>query len=323
MKLRTIVYLDQNYLSNLAKARYCLMKDKNQAEFWRQLFEDLQNAVCSDLIRIPMSEFHEIETSLNTKIQGAIKDTLIQLSVGFQFRDSHSILEGQISDAIAQFGGIKLTSNHHPIFQSDPNATAKDRLKDMIIKRGTISLNSYLVADPDYIRKLKVRFVNLIKQSLEKRIDIKECTTSSILASKLDWLSSSLKNDLDMWTHIIEDIKRLGIQESVINDYWSTGKLLDIPFIDIFSSLFAVLYLKYKKGGQNIKESDLWDISALATVLPYCSIVTTDKTMKEIVVRELKYNKTYNAEIFSCTEKDSIALHNKIRQLLGTNQLPY
>lgn len=322
MKSHTIVYLDQNYLSNLAKARYCPVKDENQAEFWRQLFEDLQNAVCSDLIRIPMSEFHEIETSLNTKIQGAIKDTLIQLSGGFQFRDSHSILEWQIIYAITQFRGMKLTSNCHPVFQSDPNATVKDRFKDMIIKRGTISLTSYLVADPDYIRKLKVRFVNLIKQSLEKWPDIEKCTTSSILASKLDWISSSLTSDPDMWAHIVQDIKRLGIQESVINDYWSTGKLLDIPFIDIFSSLVAVLYLKCKKGGQNIKESDLFDISVLATVLPYCSIVTMDKTMKEIVVRELKYNKTYNAEIFSCTKKDSIALHNRIRQLLNTNQTP-
>lgn len=102
MESHTIVYLDQNYLSNRAKARYCRTRDENQAKFWCQFFEDLQNAVFSDLIRIPMSEFHEIET-LDIDIQGAIKDTLTQLSVGFQFRDSHSILEHQIIDAITQF----------------------------------------------------------------------------------------------------------------------------------------------------------------------------------------------------------------------------
>ncbi len=320
MKSYTIVYLDQNYLSNLTKARYCLMKDETQAKLWRQLYVDLQKAVTNDLVRIPMSEFHEIETSLDKRIEASIKDTLGQLSIGFQFRDSHSILEWQIKDAITQFGGMKLTSNHHPIFQSDPTVTVKDRVKDMVIERGTISLNSYIVADPVYIRKLKVHFANLIKQSLEKWTDINECTASSILESKLDWLSNSLINDLDMWTHIIEDIERLGIQESVINDFWATGKLLDIPFIDIFSSLFAV-YLKCKKGVQDIEKGDLYDIPIVATILPYCNIVTTDKFMKNIVVRELKYNKTYNAEIFSCTQKDRIALHDRIRQLLNTNQL--
>lgn len=321
MKSHTIVYLDQNYLSNLAKARYCLMKDENQAKFWRQFFEDLQNAVFSDSIRIPMSEFHEIET-LDIDIQGAIKNTLAQLSIGFQFKDWHSILEWQIIDAVTQFSGMKLTSNYHPVFQSDPNTAVKDRFKDMIINRGTISLTSYWVADPNSIRELKVRFVNLIKQSLEKWPDIQNCSSSLVLASKLNWLSSSLISKPYFWYHIVQDITRLGIQESVINDYWITGKILDIPFIDVFSSLFAVLYLKYKKGGQNVKEGDLFDISALATVLPYCSIVTTDKSMKEIVVHDLKYNKKYKAEIFSCTKKDRIDLHNRIKQLLNTNQIP-
>ena len=314
MSPHTIVYLDQNYLSNMAKARHGFMKDEDEATFWRSLFDDLKKAV-SDSIIIPMSEFHEIETSLNTKIQVAIKDTLIQLSGEFQFRDSHSILEWQIIDAITQFGGMKLTSNYHPIFQSDPNIPIKDRFKDMIIKRGTISLTSYLVAAPNSIRELKVRFVNLIKQSLEKWPDIQNCSSSSVLASKLDWLSSSLTNDPDMWAHIIQDIEGLGIQESVINDYWSTGKLLDIPFIDIFSSLVAILYLKYKKGGQNIKKSDLFDISALATVLPYCSIVTTDKSMKEILVNRLHFDDKYKAMIFSATKTDRLAFQEFIREL--------
>jgi len=314
MKSHTIVYLDQNYLSNLAKARYCLMKDENQAKFWRQFFEDLQNAVFSDSIRIPMSEFHEIET-LDIDIQGAIKNTLAQLSIGFQFKDWHSILEWQIIDAVTQFSGMKLTSNYHPVFQSDPNTAVKDRFKDMIINRGTISLTSYWVADPNSIRELKVRFVNLIKQSLEKWPDIQNCSSRLVLASKLDWLSSSLTSDPDMWSHIVQDITGLGIQESVINDYWITGKLLDIPFIDIFSSLVAVLYLKYKKGGQNVKESDLFDISALATVLPYCSIVTTDKSMKEILVNRLHFDDKYKAMIFSATKTDRLAFQEFIREL--------
>lgn len=315
MSPQPIVYLDQNYLSNMAKARHGFMKDEGEAIFWRSLFDDLKKAVCSDSIRIPMSEFHEIETSLNTKIQVAIKDTLIQLSGEFQFQDSHSILEWQIEAAITQFGGRTLTSNYHPIFQSNPNIPIKDRFKDMIKKRGTISLTSYQVADPDYVRELKVRFVNLIEQSLEKCSDIENCSPNLILSSKIDWLSSSLINDPDMWAHIIQDIEGLDIQESVINDYWNTGKLLDTPFIDIFSSLFAILYFKYKKGGQSIKRSDLFDIKILATVLPYCSIVTTDKSMKEILVNRLHFDDKYKAMIFVATKTDRLAFQKFVREL--------
>ena len=314
MSPHIIVYLDQNYLSNMAKARGGHIKDRDHAKFWHSLFDDLKKAVFSDSIRIPMSEFHEIET-LDIGIQGAIKNTLAQLSIGFQFKDWHSILEWQIIDAVTQFSGMKLTSNYHPVFQSDPNTAVKDRFKDMIINRGTISLTSYWVADPNYIRELKVRFVNLIKQSLGKWPDIENCSPNLILSSKFDWLSNSLTNDPDMWAHIIQDIEGLGIQESVINDYWSTGKLLDIPFIDIFPSLVAILYLKYKKGGQNIKKSDLFDIKALATVLPYCSIVTTDKSMKEILVNILHFDDKYKAKIFSAGQKDRLAFREFIREL--------
>ncbi len=44
MSPHTIVYLDQNYLSNIAKARHGCMKDEGEATFWRSLFDDLKKA---------------------------------------------------------------------------------------------------------------------------------------------------------------------------------------------------------------------------------------------------------------------------------------
>ena len=69
MNLHTIVYLDQNYLSNMAKAQYGFIKDKDEAIFWLSLFDDLKKAVLTGRIVCPESEFHEAEAMFDKRLE--------------------------------------------------------------------------------------------------------------------------------------------------------------------------------------------------------------------------------------------------------------
>ena len=61
MNSHTIIYLDQNYVSYMAKARIGRIKDDDQAKFWLSLFDNLKKAVLADKIACPESDFHSTE----------------------------------------------------------------------------------------------------------------------------------------------------------------------------------------------------------------------------------------------------------------------
>ena len=77
--MHTIVYLDQNYLSNMAIARHGFMKDE-EAVFWSSLFDDLKTAVLADKIACPASEFHSTEAMYDTRLEEPIREVIDELS---------------------------------------------------------------------------------------------------------------------------------------------------------------------------------------------------------------------------------------------------
>ena len=95
--------------------------------------------------------------------------------------------------------------------------------------------------------------------------------------------------------------------------FFDSKELFNSPFIDILCSISQSLqYHHYEREPQN---SDLRDIAILASVLPYCDIVTTDSFMKEVVVKTLHLDKKYNCEVFAANRKDREAFQKLIREL--------
>lgn len=85
-----------------------------------------------------------------------------------------------------------------------------------------------------------------------------------------------------------------------------------VPLINIFCSLWASTIIheqtrKYKCG-------DLLDIVALACVIPYCQIITTDTNMKNILGR-LRLDKKYGVSVYAPTDKDLCALEEVLSRL--------
>jgi hypothetical protein len=85
-----------------------------------------------------------------------------------------------------------------------------------------------------------------------------------------------------------------------------------IPYYDIFCSLEAG-FIAYKPE-RNPRESDPYDFAALASVLPYVDIVTTDSAMKDMLI-QLGLHTRYQAEVFSARESDVRELLERLRTL--------
>lgn len=95
--------------------------------------------------------------------------------------------------------------------------------------------------------------------------------------------------------------------------FFSSDELFNIPFIDVFCSLNAAQVAYHPN--RIPRGSDLDDITILATVIPYCDVVTTDKFMKELLVNTLHFHKKYKCQIFSASLEDRQLLKEFVEKI--------
>lgn len=99
-----------------------------------------------------------------------------------------------------------------------------------------------------------------------------------------------------------------------IGEFLRSEQMAQTPFIDIHSSLVAGMITD--TSGRKVQGSDLEDVLAISTVLPYCDILATDRYMKHLVCT-LRLDDQYKAKVFSAAQLDAVALTSLVRDLPG------
>jgi hypothetical protein len=121
------------------------------------------------------------------------------------------------------------------------------------------------------------------------------------------------ENEAAKFVEMLEKLAKLtsiGINKFT---FFDSSELLSIPFIDIFCSICeAQTYYHFTRTPQN---SDNRDFAILATVVPYCDIVTTDRFMKEVLVKTLHFDENYKCKIFSGSQNDPQTLQQLIKEI--------
>ena len=103
MRSPLIIYLDQNYISNMTKTRLNLLHNSSDKAFWTSLFNDLQGSVIANKLACPSSEFHQEESSIDRRIELELNKTIAQLSFGLELKPWDEILHTQIEYAACTF----------------------------------------------------------------------------------------------------------------------------------------------------------------------------------------------------------------------------
>ncbi len=339
MNSHTIVYLDQNYLSNMAKARCGRIKDEDIAKFWLSLFDELKKAVLADKIACPELEFHWYEAMYDRRLEEPIREVIDALSWGLKFQSNQSIVESQIEDAAENFIGKQPEVREWwaIAFKSNPRTPVESRMQDIWGSKGRINVHLSLsdeVVEHDrllksefangavlpvtrqntyphwfeLLRREKMSFVvNFFGLRAEATIYQQLCSGSSIE----EFIAISCYAELKrLW----EKLGGIGISHpTTAANFLKSDELLDILYIDIYCSIHAAIIKHFPNRKR--QKGDFYDIPILSTVLPYCAITTTDSFMKEILVNRLHFDDKYNAKIFSATKADRLAFQKFIRGL--------
>lgn len=338
MSWHTVVYLDQNYLSNMAKAQLGSLTDQDECEFWLSLLEELKGKVLADRIACPEFAFQREEASFDTRIDEAVGIIIDELSRGLKFNAWKEILNLQIEDVAFKFLGKDPPQREmwEIAFTSNPQDSLKNRMPGGY-PRPNWGVDVYPALQNEIVedkRRQKATWVTFAERTLgpytcrnwdETLQRDKLYSVDCILGPEAWRYAERLRNSDSLEDRLIaaanmqemifrqERLLEIGINDDNFIDFLKSDELLNSAFVDIHSSIRTAAAMYFPKRKQ--LGSDLRDPVILAAVMPYSDVVTTDRFMKELLVARLNFGEKYDCEIFSANKRDRAAFRDLIRSL--------
>ena len=311
--MKTIVYLDQNYLSNLTQARLGASTSSSYPRLW----EHLQTATQNDVAVCPFSPFRRTESELlGSGHERDLYETASQIWCGVELREFPEVLRAQVRASLKRFLGTAAEMyDLSEAFTADPHGpcVSTDALTPHAARFASWTrwVKEYHeqegIAQPssDFSAQKRVE-----AQAVIENLYVNPAT--AFLRGYNDIFTFSaldFSNDLFRAYADLTGAEDNGLR---IGEFLRSNEMAETPFIDIHSSLLAGMITH--SSGRKPQGSDLEDVLAISTVLPYCGILTTDRYMKDLVCK-LHLDDQYQAKVFSAAEPDTLALMSLVKGL--------
>ena len=321
---KVITYLDQNFVSDMARAKGGTLRDDR----WLHLYEVLDDLVHNrQKVICPESSFHQIESSQSTELVSNINDVVRHMSWGLRLIPWEEAFRYQVRRAMCEV----LRKNEPPrswreAFSHDPNEPTSNR--SLSIMGGKVLL---------YLRWWRRDFPGLIdgdkwiKEQYPKAIDeIRRAATERDFAShveELKWaflgshyvgpsqkakeifFSGTVPRNLagcdelfggSEWSILQQMWGDLGGERVRLKDFLVSEYFKSCPFLDIQSQLRAALLVDPDRAA---KGGDYLDARIIATAMPHCDFLAIDGPMKYLV-EQIGLDKKYAVTMFSA-KRDS------------------
>jgi hypothetical protein len=331
---KTIVYLDHNFVSNLAKARLGRISDAGQQGYYVQLFEVLETLVLDNRIVCPRSTSHDLEAELDERLDREIGLTIESVARGVRFLDDAEVLNSQVTKALYKYLGKDPPEPFAPwaeAFVEDPQAPV---VRDL----PPANVRIRVPGRPGKARWVKKRYVEEIRSVRQRRLERPPAFDMQVRRETLSLAASyyfepfrvayeplatgrgwdvgafeSARHTLALYRHYSQITGDESYNlESPSWSFFGSDEFARVPYVDIFCSLYAGS-LVYSAQRQP-QEGDLYDVSAVATALPYCDVLATDAYMKWLIHR-LRLDAKYGVEVFSARRADLTAFLTRLTAL--------
>lgn len=324
-KCKKIIYLDQNFVSNLAKACYLSGWKDPLANFYRELHDLLSDLTDRDKLICPTSKFHSEESELGYRVKDFLWHFVEQLGYGLSFKHSAEIREHQVVAAARAYCGLPVTqcSAWMVAFNRDPQVPIGQLSRpDLLVSiPNSQEFNEYVRLSRDsiadeywnykvYCRRKRRAYSNELEAQKKQLVFemFQPLTKLNIKTSKLEQLLNLLGlAGISQFRHSICDT----LQHSTNPEgFFSSPQLLNCPYIHIWASLMAadIFFYPDKRPASSL----FMDFEIMASVLPYADILTTDKYISQLI-HNARLSNRFSAHIFSVRERG--ALVAQLREL--------
>lgn len=305
-----LIYLDTSFLSNITKAKMGMLRESSNAEKWRSLLACLRQEVQRGTLICPASQFQTQEVLLANDLN-ICEFTIIQseLSKGYYLKDWEEILIHQAADQVLIYLGRQneinrdwdiLTEQPTPII---PPNSARKSVKEVLQyaeaqqRRGPFKKS--------FTDEYKWQRIGLIYETFLQPIrQLQGLPTRSTSPDPLGEIEYK-----GFMGRLRREAQISANEATKVMEFFESDTVETVPFIHIYASIYAHLSLPSKN--RKPQSGDWVDIVALASAIPYCSFVTTDSFMADII-RQLKVATTYRTTIFKPTVQNIAALIKRL-----------
>jgi len=324
-KCKKIVYLDQNFVSNLAKASYVSDWRDRLKDFYRELHDLLSDLTDRDKLICPTSLFHSEESELGNRVKEFLWHFVEQLGYGLSFKPSAEIMEYQVISAARAYCGLQATqcSAWMVAFNRDPQVPIGQLSRPalQVSIPNSQEFNEYLrlsrasISDEYwtykvYCRRKRRAYTDEIEAQKKQLVFemFHPRPKLNIKPSKQEQFLNLLGlAGISQFRHSVCDT----LQHSTNPEgFFSSPQLLNCPYIHIWASLMAadIFFYPDKRPALSL----FMDFEIMASVLPYVDILATDKYISQLI-HNARLSNRFSAHIFSVRERE--ALVAQLREL--------
>ena len=280
---KIIIYLDQNFISDISKFSLEDKKDRVKP-ILKKVFDVIKIGVDEEKFLSPDGWIHAIETA--TESNPALKDA-IHSHQGYLGQTSLNlpweIKNSQFVNALLSYFKIEQDECEmwRSAFRENPNRRMKNFKIDVHLPN--FGLGSMEKGTAEALQKIRDSGVDE-KTQYQAEIDATRKHYKTLLRIDYSWV-----------------LRKHDIAVDKAEEFIDSHEFTQIPNIDIFCQLWSKNFAdKARKRGV---EGDYNDIEFLSVYMPYCDVIATDNYMKTIL-QLLKFDKKYNCRLFSMKEDD-------------------
>lgn len=317
-KCKKIVYLDQNFVSNLAKALYRSGWEDPLADFYRELHDLLSDLTDRDKLICPTSLFHSEESELGYRVKEFLWHFVEQLGYGLSFKPSAEIMEYQVISAAWAYCGLQATQGSAWIvaFNRDPQVPIGQLSRPALLVSipNSQEFNEYLrlsrasIADEYwtykvYCRRKRRAYTDEIEAQKKQLVFemFHPRPKLNIKPSKQEQFLNllGLAGVIQFNRSVDETLQHCTNPEG----FFVSPQLLDCPYIHIYASLMAADIFFYPDTKPTT--SLFTDFEIVASVLPYVDILATDSYISQLI-RNARLSDRFSAHIFSVKQRRAL-----------------
>ena len=317
---KPIVYLDQNWLSEITKAHIDGWKGGDKPYF-EKLSSDIQAGVDKDRFVCPTSPFHESESSFNSKLYDPLWNVSEGLSRGLSFNSHTDISHKQLVGAALEFTGHLAPTNPwwRVPFNRDPDTSVSNIPRHEILVHLSVE---ELAEEQKRLRdNIQTPMYHKYKEmrrgySLSYEDEVKYSKTQlfeegyrgPMMALALPEVSAPGWDPL--LTHIAweqmnryEELIRICDQRGGLDTFLDSPQFSKAPFLSIRAKLMAADIARFPRRKPEPSLQD--DFSIVATVLPYADVFATENYIADLI-KQTHVGSDYDCRVFTMRQKDDL-----------------
>lgn len=281
---KTIIYLDQNFISDIAKLSLEKKKDKVNP-ILKTLFKIIKEGVDEEKFLSPDSWVHAIETAKESNPD--LKEAIFkhQAYIGqVSLNPVWEIEDAQFTNALLDYCDVKRNKQDEwrTAFHENPQKRNENYKIDVRMPNfGLSKLTSTCTSVLQQIRTNGIKFEDQYKLEIQ--------------AAKAEFKKK-------VRTEFLWFLRKHNLSFEKADEFIESDKFTQIPKIDIFSKLWSKNLANTQRKPDQL-EHDYHDIEFLSHYLPYCDAIATDKYMKDLL-QSLNFDKKYNCQFYTMKTED-------------------